>query len=275
MTDLDLFEYVDYRAWLRDWLAASAGRPSLRAFARRAACSPALVSSIATGQRDLNTGRAEVFARAMKLDAEQTSHFVALVALAHEPSRERRERARDEVLTTKRFHGARRLRDARISVLSDPEVCAVFELARCAGWRDDPESIARSLQPASTIAAAAAALEVLKTAGMLVPDATGTLTPTEPEWATDHDVDIKLAADQLHRRLLARAPDVLETVPYEERQFGALTFAIPASVVPEIKARVARFHEEIMHLAEASEATRDRVYQLNVQLYPVARPVDG
>jgi hypothetical protein len=97
-----LFQYLDYRAYLRDWLASRAGHPSLRAFARRAHCSPALVSSIIAGKRTLHTDRAEVFATAMKLDAAQTSHLVALVVVAHDPSSDRRQRALDEVLTTRR-----------------------------------------------------------------------------------------------------------------------------------------------------------------------------
>ena len=107
---------------------------------------------------------------------------------------------------------------------------------------------------------------------MLVPNEAGGLTVAHPEWASSHDIPWQKAADRLHRRLFERAPVVLDVVPHTERQFGALTFAVSSSVVPEIRARVARFHEEIMNLVESSTAPRDRVYQLNVQFYPVARP---
>jgi hypothetical protein len=68
---------------------------------------------------------------------------------------------------------------------------------------------------------------------------------------------------------------LLSTVPHAERQFGALTFAVPSQAVPELKARVTRFYEEMMHLVEVTAGPHDRVYQLCVQLYPVARtPVE-
>jgi uncharacterized protein (TIGR02147 family) len=266
-------QYLDYRAFLRDWLASHAGHPSLRGFARRAHCSASLVSSIIAGKRDLDTGRAEVFAAAMKLDAAQTSHFVALVAFAHDPSRKRRQRALDEVLTTRRFHNAPRLNEATFTLLSDPVVGAVYELARCEGWRDDPDWIAAALRPPTTRDVAVAALDVLEAAGVLSRDAEGRLRSMVGELTTDHDIHldvVNLAADKLHRRILARAPDLLSAVPHEQRQFGALTFAVPASAVPELKARVTRFYEETMHLVEVTEGSRDRVYQLCVQLYPVA-----
>ena len=273
MVSPDVVEYLDYRAFVRDWLSSRAGRPSLRAFAKRARCSASLVSSIMAGKRHLDTGRAEDFAAAMKLTPAETSHLLALVVFAHDPSHERRQRALDEALTTRRFHAAPRLNEATFTLLSDPVVGAVFELARCEGWRDDPDWIATALRPPTTREVAVAALDVLVAAGELVRDGNGRLQARQGELATDHDIHHEVmsrAADKLHRRILARAPDLLDAVPHTERQFGALTFAVPARAIPELKARVTRFYEETMHLVEVTEGSRDRVYQLCVQLYPVA-----
>jgi uncharacterized protein (TIGR02147 family) len=168
MSDPDIYQYLDYRAWLHDWLTARKGRPSLRMLVRRAKCSPALISAVTTGHRDLDTGRAESFATAMKLDEQQTNHLLSMVALAHDPSPRRRQRALDEVLTTQRFRAASRPEGAAVHALSDPDTVAVLELAQCEGWRDDPEWIGRSLRPPITTEAAAAALTALGTVGALV-----------------------------------------------------------------------------------------------------------
>jgi uncharacterized protein (TIGR02147 family) len=274
MNPPDVALYLDYRAFLRDWFASRAGHPSLRAFAKRAQCSPSLVSSIIAGKRGLDTGRAETFAAVMKLDAADTSHFVALVVVAHDASRDRRRRALDEVLTTRRFRNAPRVNEATFTLLSDPVVGAVFELARCEGWRDDPDWIAAALQPPTTREVAVAALDVLMAAGVLTRDADGRLQAGRSEITTDHDIHadmLSLAAAELHQRIFERAPGLLAAVPYEQRQFGALTFAVPSQAVPELKARITRFYEEMMHLVEVTAGSRDSVYQLCVQLYPVAR----
>jgi uncharacterized protein (TIGR02147 family) len=275
MSDPDIFHYLDYRAWLRDWLTARAGRPSLRGFARRVQCSPALVSSIGAGKRDLDAGRAERFAEVMNLDRDQTAHLLSLVTLAHDPSRQHRQRALDEALTRQRFRGAKQVTGAAFAIMSDPQVSAVFELARCVGWRDDPEWIGRSIQPPIRPEEAAATLRALTTMGALVPDDNGTLRLSRVEWATGHVVEdevANLAVDRLHRTLLSRAPDVLDRVPYNERQFGTITFAVNAELVEEIKARIGRFFEELMHLVDSVDVPRDRVYQVGVQAYPLAKP---
>ena len=56
-----------------------------------------------------------------------------------------------------------------------------------------------------------------------------------------------------------------------------MTFAVDAELVKQIKARVERFYEEIMHLVASADVRRDRVYQLGVQLFPMAKPasLDG
>jgi uncharacterized protein (TIGR02147 family) len=280
MSDPDIFQYLDYRAYLHDWLTARKGRPSLRMLARRAKCSPALISAVTTGHRDLDTGRAETFAAAMKLDADQTTHMLSLVALAHDPSRQRRQRALDEALTTQRFRGSSRPYGAAIAVLSDPDTTAVMELARCDGWRDDPEWIARSLRPPISPEAAAAALTALQTVGALVLGEDGKLRLGQAEWSTGHTVVpgvASLANIRLHKAFLARAPAVLDDVPHDQRQFATMTFAVNAELVQQIKARVERFYEEIMHLVESSDPRRDGVYQLGMQFFPLAKPasLDG
>ena len=50
-----------------------------------------------------------------------------------------------------------------------------------------------------------------------------------------------------------------------------LTFAASSSVVPEVRARISRFQDEILRVVEDSTATRDHAYQMNVQLCPVFR----
>jgi hypothetical protein len=105
---------------------------------------------------------------------------------------------------------------AAFAVMSDPQIGAVFELARCEGWRDDPEWIGRSLQPPISSEEAAAALRALTSMGALVPDDDGNLRISRVQWATGHVVvdDVaNLAVDRLHRTLLARAPEVLDKVP--------------------------------------------------------------
>ena len=57
--DPSIYDYTDFRAYLRDWFRARDGRPSQSGFARRVPCSAALLSSVINGTRNLGRARAE------------------------------------------------------------------------------------------------------------------------------------------------------------------------------------------------------------------------
>jgi uncharacterized protein (TIGR02147 family) len=79
----ELYEYLDYRAFLADWFAwrkAGNARFSHRLFARRAGQkSPSLLLSVTAGRRNLTRTTAAAFAGAMGLDQERAEFFWNLV----------------------------------------------------------------------------------------------------------------------------------------------------------------------------------------------------
>jgi uncharacterized protein (TIGR02147 family) len=70
--------------------------------------------------------------------------------------------------------------------------------------------------------------------------------------------------------MLERARDAIEAFDPEERHLGAVTVAVPASLVPRLKQEVAAFQERVMHLCDTAAEDKDRVYQLNLQLFPLS-----
>ena len=79
---LDLFQYVDYQVYLRDWLASIRTRRgfSLRQFAARAGLgSPAYLKMVIDGKRNLGEEGLEMFMNGLRLEAEQRLFFRNLV----------------------------------------------------------------------------------------------------------------------------------------------------------------------------------------------------
>lgn len=278
MSDPRIFDYRDYREWLRDWFVARDGRPSIRGFARRAKCSASLVSAIINGRRDLHTGRAELWARLMDLSDDEQAFLLNLVTAEHDPSREIRESAEGMIEGARALDRSAVLNDATVALFANWYVGAVLELARCRGWRDEPEWIARRIHPAISSDEAARALEILETLNYLVHDEQGVLRPADEIYRTGHDVaDQRLVQDALrglHLDVLKLAARALQETPAALRQFGTTTFAVPESLLPELKVRVARFQEGVLKLVSDARAERSHVYHLGVQLFPLSAPPD-
>jgi uncharacterized protein (TIGR02147 family) len=96
----------------------------------------------------------------------------------------------------------------------------------------------------------------------------GTLRPSEGSIVTPHEVSV-LAVHNYHQAMLARATEALEFDP-EDRHFGAVTVAVPVSSVAGLKEAIAAFQERVLDLCDSAEAPAERVYQLNLQLFPLS-----
>lgn len=270
---MDVFQYTDYRALVAAWLQERRGRPSLRTFAKRAGCSPALLSLVLSGGRDLDPARVSAFSGVMGLDEEEGAYFRDLVLCEHGSTLVDRRAARQRVLAVRRFRMGQRIRDPLGVLLSRWYLPAIVELSRCEGFRADPAWIAATLTPRITDLEAQEALDDLERIGVLARDASGALacvadyaTPTE----IDEDAVDRVVRD-LHRWALRRGAEALDAFGGGERHLATFTVAIDGARLPEIKAAIMRFQMELAQLCEQSPG--DRVYQMSMQLFPVTDPI--
>ncbi len=271
----DIFETIDYRSWLRAWFDAQKSadhRYSHRVFARRAGIrSPSLLNEVIKGNRNLSQRTTEGFIRALGLNHEEARFFEALVQLDQAETVAAKNDAWERVAASRRFRQARPLDGSRMRYLSNWYIPAARELAHRGDFRDDPRWLARQLVPQITLAQAKDALTTLKALGMLLPGPGDTLTPAEVSVVTPHEV-AGLAAHNYHREMIARAGDAIEGADPVERHLCAVTVGIPESLVPRLKDELDSFQERLLNLCDDQAGATERVYQVNLQLFPLTRP---
>lgn len=273
-----IYEYLDYRAYLRDWLQFRDGHPSARALARRLKCSPSMLSSVMAGTRDLARPLAERLADGMALVQEERAYFLDLVAFEQAETRAQRSQAMERVMATRRYRTAARVADGAWLVFTRWYYAAIVELSRCVGFREDPEWIANTLRPPVTVTEAAEAIDALLAAGILARNEAGVIAPAAEIWATDHHVARLASAGvaELHKWVLARAAESLDTLPGSQRHVTTVSLSVSAPLLAEIKRMVSRFNEEVIGRTVAWEGPRDRVVQLSIQVLPVtASTIEG
>ena len=110
---IDVFEYVDYRAFLRDYYAHEKRvRRSFshRAFSRRVGLgSPNHLKRVMDGERNLTVEMAERFAGALALSGEAAEYFVQLVRFGQARSSVERARAYEKLAGFKAYRRTRKL----------------------------------------------------------------------------------------------------------------------------------------------------------------------
>lgn len=273
MTPPDILQYLDYRAFLADWFKAKKAknaRYSHRLFARKAQQrSPSLLKHVIDRKRNLTAATTEGFIVALSLKSDQARFFRLLVELDQATSADERNAAWSKISSTRRFREARQLDGDGFKYFSHWYYPAIRELAHRDDFDPDPAWIARTLHPPITEAQAKQALATLRSLALLVDDGNGGLKPAEASVVTPHVVT-SLAVYNYHQGMLKRASEALETIGHEERHYGAVTVAVPDYLVPQMKAEIAAFQERILDMCDSASHEADRVYQLNLHLFPLS-----
>lgn len=271
-----VFEFVDYRAFLRAYYETEkARRPtfSYRYFARRAGqASPNFLKLVMEGKRNLGKESVSAFALALDLDKEEASFFADLVAFNQATTQEEKNRFFSRIAASRNFRKAGRIEGELFEYLSHWHIPAVRELTAAKDFREDPKWIAARLRPSISVREATQALRVLLHLGLIrrLPD--GRIERGEPSWTTGHEVQ-SFAVVNYHQEMLTRAGEAMTTVPQAERDVSSLTVCIKASTVAEIKRRIHAFNEELLALCDADDEP-EIVFQIGMQCFPLSRRSD-
>jgi uncharacterized protein (TIGR02147 family) len=268
-----VFEYLDYRLFLRDFYAAAKAKSrafSHRAFSKRAGLSSSnYLNLVMKGERDLSSEMAPRFAKACGLLKREADFFCDLVAYGQAKTTDEKQRWHERLARFRKFREAHRLLGEQTAYHANWYMPAVRELANLRGFREDPGWIAERLEPPITERQAVEALETLQRLGLLVRDEGGKLRQAQALVTTGpgplgHQIFV------YHHGMLDLAKRALDHLPRDQRDISSLTLCVAESTLPVLKERIREFRRELLQLAEL-EAAPERVVQLNFQMFPLSR----
>lgn len=268
---IDVLDYLDYRALLRDYYLAKKdeGRSfSFRAFSQRAGLkSPNHLKRVIDGERNLTPAMAVRYAKAMALDTEATSYFCDLVAFNQAGTAAERDATYERLTGQRGYRRAHKLDAAQAEYHSTWYLPAIREMVLRSDFREDPSWIAKNMVPPISATQAGKALSVLLDLGLVMRGTDGRLGQAEPVVTTGPETRGVHVA-RYHRAMMERAAESIDLVPPPDRDISSLTFCVGADGLRQIKLRIQRFRKELMAMATL-EKDGEQVIQLNVQLFPL------
>jgi uncharacterized protein (TIGR02147 family) len=271
---LDVFDYLDYRAFLHDYYVGMKARSagfSYRTFSRRAGLgSPNHLKRVMDGERNLTGEMALRFADALSLEGESADYFVELVRFCQAKTSVERARAYARLMTFNTYRKTRKLDLAHAEYHATWYIPAVRELAARRDFKADPRWIAARLWPNIKPAEAKLALDTLLKLGLLRQQEDGKVTQAEPLISTGPELHAVHIANY-HRAMMERAAASIDLVPSDGRDISAVTLLVGRSGVKRIKEKVRRFRRELLELA-LGEIEATQVVQVNLQLFPLSLP---
>ncbi len=267
----DLYQYTDYRAYLRDWLSESKESfPALsyRYMATRLELDPGFLVHIFHGQKHLAERHVPSLVKLLKLKAKESEYFRRLVAFG---------KAKGEAEISRRFLELMELRERQVREVSSREhryyahwyVPAIRCLLAAIDFRGDWKALGEKLRPPIRPEEAKAAVELLEKLGMVQRRADGAWDTLDAHLSSG-DAWTGHAVRGFQKQTLQLALDALEDMPKTEREISTLTFAIPTQEMPALNEMVRDFRSRLARWALASQDA-DQVFQMNIQIFPVSQ----
>ena len=254
-----------YREVLRDQLSEKSRlRPgiSLRAFARMAGVSHALLSLVLNGKKHLSRQSAVRIAECLDWAHDGKETFLDLVEF--ETSGDDRYRE----LVLRRLAGRAQANEGLVLTLASFRVVAdwyhfpILELTGVRGFSLQPRAVAQALGIPEL--EARAAIDRLVALGLLVEQG-GRLVKSRDRVTTTTGVPSRSVREH-HRQMIGRSADAIEGQSVDQRYLTDMTVAIDRGDIPEVGHRLEEFKRELSEFLNRRPA-RDSVYQLNLQFF--------
>lgn len=274
--DPEVFDYLDYRAYLREFYRRRKENTafSYRAFSLRAKLgSPNYLKLVIDGERNLTAAMARRFAAACGLEGPSAAFFCELVVFGQAATLHERNESYGRLRRFQEFRDAQEIQIARDEYHSKWYLPAIRELALCSDFEPDPEWIAARLCPPIKPSEAKSALDILQKLEMLVRQSDGKLKPGTPLVTTGAET-ANLHMVQYHRTMMSLASESLERVPAASRDISAVTLCVGVDGLELVKQAIVKFRRELLKLSELDTDPR-QVVQVNFQLFPLSSLNNG
>lgn len=282
----DLSSYMDYRKYLADFYAfkREQTKKDLRPYSYQMFSAAANIKSpqylrlIIEGKRNLSEDMVLKFARALGLHKEATDEFKALVLYtqATEPG--------------ERNRFLKSLMEKRVSqkIKSGEIDSKTFE--KIPGWvtwilyamvdqqdvNFEPSQLKQLLGEKATLEEIQASLNKLLESGELTRDETsGQIKKARPLMESADNIPVALVR-KLQGELLYLGMESLFQDDPLEREFGTVTLALTAAEFEEIKFKLRQMRKQLTkdNSINRTQGPGERIYQLNIQLFPVTKAVE-
>jgi uncharacterized protein (TIGR02147 family) len=270
-----IFEYGNYREYLKDYYAYSKLKNknfSFRVFARLAGFnSPATLKRVMEGERNLSVESIQKFAKALKLNKEETLYFRSLVLMNQAAHSDEKLRYAKEIASLGKFRKLQPLKNLQLKFYSKWYLTIVREMVCLPDFQEDPEWIARKLHPSITKKEAASAVEELLELELIKRNGEGKLVQTDNHVSTGDEVTSAFLI-QYHKEILKRAAESIDSVTREKRDISSMAIGVSKDVALKLKEMIQKFRREIVEVCSQGDRV-EVVYLFNMQLFPALAEV--
>lgn len=276
----NLFEYLDFRVFLSDFLAEKRNENphfSDRMVAFRLGCNPGFFNRILNGKRNLSPQYALKLIELLKFNAKQKRYFELLVSF---------NQAKKQI---EKDHFFRQLDIFRTSKVKETAVAQhamysewfyvvlreLINIIPCKAITDDTcRLLAKYFNPRVTPEQVRQAMTALDSLGLLAKRKNGSFSAKERFITSGAEIP-QVVVNRILMQFIDLATLAVDRFPRQERSMSTLTFSVSEKGYGKIREKLDQYRREILAVVNEEREAVDRVYHLNMHLFPVTVPYKG
>lgn len=267
----DLLAYHSYHTFLEDLVAERKSQKdwfSLRWFAQQIGMDQGNLVKVFQGQRHISPAVVDRLVEYLELDPRRADYLRELVAFG---------KARTEAKSREHFDRMMSIAEPAQITLEPQQYeyyrhwfhSAVYALLDCVDFRGDFVALAKMIDPPITPVQAKASIDLLLQLELIRKQSDGRYVQTHQS-LTSGESWRSMAVHAFQKGTLQLALHSLESHPRDVRDFSTLTMSLSHKDLDKVRDLIRQFRESVVKVVQESEPA-DRVYQMNLQLFPMAQ----
>jgi uncharacterized protein (TIGR02147 family) len=274
----DIYSYTDYRLFLGDYFSQEKSRNhafSHQYFARKANIkSSGFVLHVIKRERNITRPVLLNIARAIGLSGPETEYFEDLMAFDQAKTQSDREHYFARIAAKRKHVKATSLDDRQYEMYSSWYNPVIRELVTLAKNNHEPAAIAKNLIPSITLKQAKTSLKLMEELGLLQKNKNGNYQQAQKFLSAGGPVR-NTALVKYQKEMLHHAVESWDRFSQNELAMHTVTLCMSEALFSTIKEEVRAFKNRILELAEQEKVKPERIYHLNINMFPVTKTIKG
>jgi len=266
-----IFEYLDYRCFLKDWYQYAKSHKkgvSFRWFSARAGItSPVFPKLVMDGSRNLGESGIQAFANAMGLEGKERTFWIHLVGFNQAKTSEQKQEHYSVLSELVYTIPEESLGSSAVRYYSHWYLPILRELVVLKDFKNDWSLIAQWIQPSITAKEAETGVQMLLDMGLIKLDTSNRFVQTKKAITSGSPWSRKVLIE-FHKSMLQHSAMAIETFPRELRHVSGMTLGVSQPCYEAILAEFEAFRNRVVSLVHRDQKS-DRVMHMGFQLIPV------
>jgi uncharacterized protein (TIGR02147 family) len=271
-SNIDLFNYLDYRTFLKDWYAQQKKLQkgfSFRYFSEKAGFgSPNFLKRVIDGDRNLTESSLKSVIKGIGLNKQESDFFKKLVHYNQSETHEEKNTYYHQVITSQKFSQLKPIERDQYEFCSTWYHPIVRELVVSQDYDGTPEWVAKTIRPSITPGLAKKSIELLQRLGFIKQEKDGKWVQTDPVVTTGAEA-ASLISLNYHKNVLELVKHQLTRTHPTERDVSALTLGVKKGRLVQLKKKIQDFRKDILKMV-SEDNEPEEVVLLSMQLLPVS-----